>query len=173
MKFTDNGLQNFNISIKLSRQTRISNKMNAYFGKDVMNIVKYTETTSNTFSIEWSVCYLPNKCTSTGLSESSSKIFTDTGQVLAAFSQIFPPEYKLDEIKKKVKSDCSKDLNPPTASQDPFTINLVYCGGFDFVFPKDLITDKEDGDMRSLTLSFESPKGIYLRLKDFYNLRKV
>ena len=159
MTLTDNKIQNFNISIGLSRQEKVSNKLNGYFGKFITNIVAYTEIALKTFSIQWSVCDLPDKCTTTGLAESASKLFSASGDILSEFTDIFKPEYTLSTIQKNIKPECDKTLTPPTASQDPYMINIPYCGGFDHTFPNNLITDKEDGDISALMLSFESPKG--------------
>ena len=159
MTLTDNSVDNYNITRALRRQEKVSTRLNNFFGRSVANIVLYVETSSNKFTIQWSVCDLPDECTDQGSTVSSSLIFSSSGLINSGFRSIFTPEYILDTIQENVNPECLNKITPPTAHNDPYTIEVSYCGGFDVTLPADLITDEEDGDMRQLTLTFQSPEG--------------
>ena len=165
MQLADKVIRSAELSPSLSRKISVSNLINAYFKYEIVNIISYQEMTNNRFNLIWSVCPLPNKCTETGLTASENEMMS-AGQPKEAFVNTLKPNFELEVLRKKISEFCSGTLNPPTATTDPLTINLPYCGGFEYVIPEDLFNDQEDGKTRNLKLYFETSKG-----KDFGFIR--
>lgn len=145
------------LNTDLARQIAITKQLNGFFQNKVINIVSYSKQTGNNFAIQWSVCPLPNRCTTTGASSYSSLIFA-SNQPSQTFKNAFDPNFALNTITQNNFPDCDT-INPPRETRNPLTINTVYCGGLDYLIPADLFTDQEDGGTRQLTLIFEVTRG--------------
>lgn len=152
------------LNTDLARQIAITKQLNGFFQNKVINIVSYSKQTGNNFAIQWSVCPLPNRCTTTGASSYSSLIFA-SNQPSQTFKNSFDPNFALNTITQNNFPDCDT-INPPRETRNPLTINTVYCGGLDYLIPADLFTDQEDGGTRQLTLIFEVTRGkLFFRCK--------
>ena len=158
MQVIDNVPRSSIVPTGLIRQISMVDILNKYFAYDILNVVKYESMTNNKFNLIWSVCPLPNKCTEAGLSASEKKILL-ANQPISAFIDIFKTNFQLDLIRTKIVKECNGVLNPPTVREDPFTIKLPYCGGFEYEIPADLFNDVQQENTRNLDLFFESPRG--------------
>lgn len=158
MHVTEESTTNSFQSPGLMRQISMVDVLNNYFTYPIVNIVHYQDMTNNQFNLVWSVCPLPDKCTSEGLTDSKQKLI-ESGQPTSQLINLLKPDYRLDSIQTKISASCTGPLNPPTASQDPLTVELPSCGGFVYTFPATLFNDIEDGDLRNLKLYVETLTG--------------
>ena len=63
------------------------------FTYDIVNVIEYQQMINNKqFNLIWSVCPLPNKCTTEGLSESEKKLI-QAGQPTQELIDLLKTEY--------------------------------------------------------------------------------
>ncbi|XP_066916995.1 uncharacterized protein [Clytia hemisphaerica] len=154
----DSSLTQSSQSPGLARQIDMVKRLKQMFTYDIVNVVEYQQMINNKqFNLIWSVCPLPNKCTTEGLSESEKKLI-QAGQPTQELITLLQTEYQLNSIQSKDSEACSGPLNPPVPTQDPLEVEVPLCGGFRYQFPSTLFTD-EDGDARKLHLWLLTPLG--------------
>ena len=142
----------------LARQINLVNLLNQYLTYAAVNIVEYQDMVNNQFNLIWSVCPLPDKCTTEGLIESESKLL-QAGQPAQGVVSLLKDNYNINSIQTKIAEVCNGPLNPPVPNQNPFSFEVDMCGGFTYQLPSTLFDDPEDGDMRKLTLFLSTVSG--------------
>lgn len=85
----------------LARQLDLVNTLNEYLTYSAVNIVKYQDLVDNQFNFVWSVCPLPNKCTTDGLTQSESKLI-QAGQPAQSVVTLLQDKYDVNSIQAKV-----------------------------------------------------------------------
>lgn len=163
MEITQKVARQSTLPIGLWRQRNIVDKINKYFNAAIANLVRYIPLNNESFQMEWSVCNLPNSCTKDGLDVSAGMIFetATSTQVKQVFTAIFETQFSLDSIIRSSRAVTNGPQNPPVAKYLTLTLQLPFCGGFQYQFPTDLFTDVDQGNARSLNLSVEYEYGKY------------
>lgn len=149
--------------IDVTRQIDILTKIQKYFNtvENIIHIVSYKPGSDKSFTIEWSVCNLPNKCQTEGLTVTANSIFTTQSytEVKAEFASIFQSRYQLLNALITSADVTKLQYTKPTANVALIEESLNFCGGFRYQFAANVFSDEQQGNTRNLELFVEDSTG--------------
>ena len=139
-------------SSPIFQQTIVARVINSFFKANFTNIVSYAKTSTTEFRIRSSICTLPLKCDNSLFNSIWSKMAITGDTPRADFKAAFAQLYTLQSVTKVVDPICLQALDPPVPVINPWIVPISSCGGFNIQIPASLFFDKQDGNLRSLSL---------------------
>ena len=135
------------------QQTIVARIINNYFKANFTNLLSYTKVSNRELRVSSSICTLPLKCDASSFNSIWSKMATTEGTPRAEFKSAFAQLYMLQSVTQFVDPICLQALDPPVPMMNSWTVPISSCGGFNIQVPAGLFFDKQDGDLRSLSLA--------------------
>ena len=138
--------------IPLVLQTSIVSVINDFFKAHFTNIVSYDKVNDKELRVRTSICTLPMKCDEAAFGNIWNKMVTTGGTPRADFSSAFGAHFRLTAIIPFKDPICLQAMEPPVPVIHPWIVPISSCGGFQIQVPAELFFDKQDGNLRSLSL---------------------
>ena len=134
------------------RQTLLVRIVNSFFNAPFMNIMSYNKINEGDFTVRASICTLPSICDKASFTSIFNKMATNRSTPTENFSYAFLGLFTIKSVTSIVDPICKQVLEPPVPMINPWIVPISNCGGFKIQVPAGLFFDKQDGDLRSLSL---------------------
>ena len=134
------------------RQTLLVRFINSFFKASFINIMSYNKINEGDFTVRASICTLPSKCDEASFASIFNKMATNSSAPTENFSRAFLGVFTIKSVTSIVDPICKQVLEPPVPMINPWIVSVSNCGGLKIQVPAGLFFDKQDGDLRSLSL---------------------